>query len=81
MNHWISLVNVAEVDQYVEIAKHAEELGYDAAFVDGDIAMLSDRRVADVLAQKARGQVVQGGGYGGVFSAQHLAAYGQGLAQ
>lgn len=28
MKHWISLVNVAEIDQYVEIAKHAEELGY-----------------------------------------------------
>jgi probable F420-dependent oxidoreductase len=28
MNHWLSLVNVPEVDQYVEIAKIAEELGY-----------------------------------------------------
>lgn len=28
MKHWISLVNVPEVDQYVDIAKHAEELGF-----------------------------------------------------
>ena len=28
MKHWISLVNVPEVEQYTEIAKHAEELGY-----------------------------------------------------
>ncbi|MDP6978105.1 MAG: TIGR03619 family F420-dependent LLM class oxidoreductase [Myxococcota bacterium] len=28
MKHWISLVNVPEVDQYIEIAKHAEELGF-----------------------------------------------------
>ena len=28
MKHWISLVNVPEVDQFVEIAKHAEEVGY-----------------------------------------------------
>lgn len=28
MKHWISLVNVPEVEQYIEIAKHAEELGY-----------------------------------------------------
>lgn len=28
MKHWISLVNVPEVDQYVEIAKFAEEVGY-----------------------------------------------------
>ncbi len=28
MKHWISLVNVPELDQYVEIARHAEELGF-----------------------------------------------------
>ena len=28
MKHWISLVNVPEVDQYIELARHAEELGY-----------------------------------------------------
>jgi probable F420-dependent oxidoreductase len=28
MNHWLSLVNVAEVDQYIEIARIAEELGF-----------------------------------------------------
>ncbi len=28
MKHWISLVNVPEVDQYVALAQHAEELGY-----------------------------------------------------
>ncbi|MBW2725995.1 MAG: TIGR03619 family F420-dependent LLM class oxidoreductase [Deltaproteobacteria bacterium] len=28
MKHWISLVNVPEVDQFIEIARHAEELGY-----------------------------------------------------
>ena len=28
MKHWISLVNVPEVDQYVELARHAEEVGY-----------------------------------------------------
>lgn len=28
MKHWISLVNVPEVDQFIAIARHAEELGY-----------------------------------------------------
>lgn len=28
MRHWLSLVNVPEVDQYLEIAKHAEEVGF-----------------------------------------------------
>ena len=28
MKHWISLVNVPEVDQYVEIARFAEEVGF-----------------------------------------------------
>lgn len=28
MKHWISLVNVPEIDQYVDLARHAEELGY-----------------------------------------------------
>ena len=28
MKHWISLVNVPEVDQYVDIARFAEELGF-----------------------------------------------------
>ena len=28
MEHWLSLVNVPEVDQYLEIAKFAEEIGY-----------------------------------------------------
>jgi probable F420-dependent oxidoreductase len=28
VKHWISLVNVPEVDQYIALAKHAEECGY-----------------------------------------------------
>jgi probable F420-dependent oxidoreductase len=28
LEHWLSLVNVPEVDQYLEIAKFAEEIGY-----------------------------------------------------
>ncbi len=28
MKHWVSLVNVPEVEQYIEIAKFAEELGF-----------------------------------------------------
>lgn len=28
MKHWISLVNVPEIEQYVQLAQHAEELGY-----------------------------------------------------
>ena len=28
MKHWLSLVNVAEVEQFVEIARHAEDLGF-----------------------------------------------------
>jgi len=28
MKHWVSLVNVPEVDQYIELARHAEELGF-----------------------------------------------------
>ena len=28
MKHWISLVNVPEVDQYIELARFAEELGF-----------------------------------------------------
>ena len=28
MKHWVSLVNVPEVDQYIELAKHAEEVGF-----------------------------------------------------
>ena len=28
MKHWLSLVNVPEVDQYIELAKFAEELGF-----------------------------------------------------
>jgi probable F420-dependent oxidoreductase len=28
MKHWISLVNVPELDQYIELARHAEELGF-----------------------------------------------------
>ncbi|MBW2713940.1 MAG: LLM class flavin-dependent oxidoreductase, partial [Deltaproteobacteria bacterium] len=28
MKHWISLVNVPEVEQYVEIARFAEEVGF-----------------------------------------------------
>ena len=28
MKHWISLVNVPELDQYIEIARHAEALGF-----------------------------------------------------
>jgi hypothetical protein len=28
MKHWLSLANVAEVDQYIEIARFAEEIGY-----------------------------------------------------
>ena len=37
---WKELLNLVE---------RAEELGYEAAFVDGDIAMLGERRDADVL--------------------------------
>ena len=33
MKYWISLVNTTEVDQFVEIAKKAEELGFDGVSV------------------------------------------------
>ena len=26
MKHWVSLVNVPEVDQYIDLARHAEDL-------------------------------------------------------
>ncbi len=39
MKHWISLVNVPEVDQYVELARHAEELGYYGMSVADQLVM------------------------------------------
>ncbi len=36
-------------EELLGLVLHAEELGYDAAFVDGDIAMLAERRDANVL--------------------------------
>jgi probable F420-dependent oxidoreductase len=39
MKHWISLVNVPEVDQYVEIARHAEECGYHGISVADHLVM------------------------------------------
>ncbi len=36
-------------EELLSLVQRAEELGYAAAFVDGDIAMLSERRDADVL--------------------------------
>lgn len=33
MKYWVSLVNTTEVDQFVEIAKHAEALGYEGVTV------------------------------------------------
>ncbi len=39
MKHWISLVNVPEVDQYIELAKHAEALGYHGMSVADHLVM------------------------------------------
>jgi probable F420-dependent oxidoreductase len=39
MKHWISLVNVPEVDQYVDLARHAEELGYYGVSVADHLVM------------------------------------------
>ncbi len=39
MKHWISLVNVAEVDQYVELARHAEEIGFHGISVADHLVM------------------------------------------
>lgn len=39
MKHWISLVNVPEVEQYVAIAQHAEELGYHGVSVADHLVM------------------------------------------
>ncbi len=33
MKYWISLVNTTEVDQFVELAKKAEELGFEGMTV------------------------------------------------
>ncbi|MAI27843.1 MAG: TIGR03619 family F420-dependent LLM class oxidoreductase [Myxococcota bacterium] len=39
MKHWISLVNVPEVDQYVEIAQFAEEVGFHGISVADHLVM------------------------------------------
>ena len=39
MKHWISLVNVPEVDQYVEIARFAEEIGFHGISVADHLVM------------------------------------------
>ncbi len=33
MKYWVSLVNTTEVDQFIDIARHAEELGYEGISV------------------------------------------------
>lgn len=39
MKHWLSLANVAEVDQYIEIARFAEEIGYHGITVPDHLVM------------------------------------------
>lgn len=39
MKHWISLVNVPEVDQYIELARHAEAVGYHGITVADHLVM------------------------------------------
>ncbi len=39
MKHWLSLANVAEVDQYLEIARFAEEVGYHGITVPDHLVM------------------------------------------
>jgi probable F420-dependent oxidoreductase len=38
MKYWISLVNTVETEQFVEIARHAEELGYEGITVPDHLA-------------------------------------------
>ena len=39
MEHWLSLVNVPEVEQYIEIARFAEEVGYDGVSIADHLIM------------------------------------------
>lgn len=39
MKHWLSLANVAEIDQYIEIARFAEEIGYYGITVPDHLVM------------------------------------------
>ncbi len=39
MKHWISLVNVPELDQFVEIARHAESVGYHGITIADHLVM------------------------------------------
>ena len=39
MKHWISLVNVPEVDQYIDLARHAEDLGYHGITIADHLVM------------------------------------------
>jgi probable F420-dependent oxidoreductase len=42
VKHWLSLVNVPEVDQYLEIAKFAEEVGFDGISLADHLVMPLD---------------------------------------
>ncbi len=42
MKHWISLVNVPEVEQYPEIARLAEELGFYGITIADHLVMPTD---------------------------------------
>jgi probable F420-dependent oxidoreductase len=42
VKHWLSLVNVPEVDQYIEIARFAEEVGYDGISLADHLIMPLD---------------------------------------
>jgi len=42
VKHWLSLVNVPEVDQYLEIARFAEEVGYDGISLADHLIMPLD---------------------------------------
>jgi len=39
MKHWIALANVPEIDQYIEIARFAEELGFYGITVPDHLVM------------------------------------------
>jgi probable F420-dependent oxidoreductase len=42
VKHWLSLVNVPEVDQYIDIARFAEEVGYDGITLADHLVMPLD---------------------------------------
>ncbi len=44
MKYWVSLVNTTEVDQFIDIAKKAEELGYEGIAVPDHLIYPTDRK-------------------------------------